>query len=166
MFLCHVTQHREDGKPWEKAGDAVHRTGQDGIPAEDTQEKHTKDHSATDKMFHATVVERIIDWTYLTFFQLSDCCSNPAVINPNRQFVLCFILKPCLGCFKPHVAIVKKVGACGFFLFANPQHIFLSSEIRGEIRLMRSSSFPPSESFHIQLSPRPQSSFTACLCMN
>lgn len=34
MFVSHVSKHREDGKPWEETGDAVHSAGQEGIPRE------------------------------------------------------------------------------------------------------------------------------------
>lgn len=34
VFVGHVTKHREDDKPWEKTGDAVHWGGQERIPAE------------------------------------------------------------------------------------------------------------------------------------
>lgn len=34
VFVGHVTKHREDDKPWEETGDAVHWGGQECIPAE------------------------------------------------------------------------------------------------------------------------------------
>lgn len=33
VFVGHVTEHGEDDKPWEETGDAVHRGGQESVPA-------------------------------------------------------------------------------------------------------------------------------------
>lgn len=34
VLVSHVTEHGEDGKPWEETGDAVHSAGQESIPAD------------------------------------------------------------------------------------------------------------------------------------
>lgn len=34
VFVGHVTEHGEDDKPWEETGDAVHRGGQESVPAD------------------------------------------------------------------------------------------------------------------------------------
>lgn len=34
VLVRHVTEHGEDGEPWEETGDAVHSAGQESIPAD------------------------------------------------------------------------------------------------------------------------------------
>lgn len=67
MFVCHVAKDREDGEPWEETGDAVHRAGQQGVPADGSQTGQSVSHSTSS----TAPSQNVRNWELLiNFYQL------------------------------------------------------------------------------------------------